>query len=567
MRKDPKKLSPETQDRLAQEILALKAATEPRAWEREAYFKQLPPDHPKHHLPDPVTGLRCGCEKPNPDWQIWLLRTGRGYGKTRTGANWAIGRGLSEPGIWVAVCAPTFLDVKNVCFEGPTGILNCALPGEIQDYNKNDLRISLRNGSIIKGYTADRVDSIRGANLAYCWFDELGVARYEEFYTFGLMPALRVSKSQLLVTTTPRNSPLLNKIQKDADEHPEKVHFTHAASIENWKSPKVREMRDRIIASVGEGSFLARQELEGEHILDVPGALFQMEWFDRSRMEFSEVPEEFRRVVIGVDPAATANPTKSDETGIIVAGEGEDHHLYTLEDLSFFGSPDKVMNVIVAAYHKWNASLVVVEHNTAGDYFKIMLYNKDPFVSYKSIHAMYSKKIRAQPVSPLAEQGRIHMVGDRSRFEELERQLCAMTSYDDRVKAHDDRGDAWVYAMRELGGFGAVNYKEIYGFSLCLKCGGQVHVYMDKKCKKCGEPVIAATPEKDDVRKKSAVRWAAAYSKTCPKGHEYPAKLDGCPECNGDPAGYMARVGKISGMNSGWLSYTGKSNWTRGRGI
>ena len=112
-----------------------------------------------------------------------------------------------------------------------------------------------------------------------------------------------------------------------------------------------------------------------------------------------------------------------------------------------------------------------------------MLYGKDPYISFKSIHAMNSKKIRAQPVSPLAEQGRLHMVGTAGAFEELERQLCAMTSYDDRVKAHDDRADACVYAMRELGGFGAVNYKEIYGFSVCLKCGGQVHVYMDKKCK------------------------------------------------------------------------------------
>jgi len=267
-------------------------------------------------------------------------------------------------------------------------------------------------------------------------------------------------------------------------------------------------------------------------------------------------------VVIGFDPAASANPTRSDECGIVVAGEGFDNHLYTLEDLSFVGSPDKVMDKIVGAYHRWNASLVIVEQQTAGDYFKVMLYNKDPYVAYKAIHAMVSKKIRAQPISPLVEQGRVHMIGERDRFETLERQLCAMTSFDDRVKAHDDRADAWVYAMRELGGFGAVNYKEIYGFSVCSNCSAQVHVYIDKKCRKCGEPVIAPTPERDDTRRKSAIRWAAAYKSVCPKGHEYPAKLSTCPECSGDPNAYMKRVGELTGK-SNWIGYSGRSLFGR----
>ena len=564
VRKDPNKLTPETRDRIAKEILALKAATEPRPWEREAYPKQLPPDHPKHHLVDSHTGKRCGCDKVSPGFQTWLLMTGRGFGKTLTGANWALTKGLSEPGIWVAVCAPTFADVKNTCFEGPSGIKSAAQPGEIIDHNKNDLRITLRNGSIIQGFSAEKPESIRGSNLAYCWFDELGIIRYPEFYEAGLLPALRVSKGQLMITTTPRNTKLLRDIIKEAEKNPEEVHFTRATSSENWKAAGVTKMIQKVTSKFGEGTFLERQELQGEFIAEIPGALFQFEWFDEYRIEDGITPE-FRRIVVAVDPAATSS-IKSDETGIVVAAEGEDHHLYVLQDCSLQGTPDKVMEALISAYYRWNCSLVIGEKNMVGDYFKEMLYGKDPYIPFKTIHAMNSKKIRAQPISPLAEQGRLHMVGPRGQFEELERQLCALTSYDDRVKAHDDRADACVYALRELCGFGAVNYKEIYGFTACKGCDRDVHAYIDKRCKSCGTPVVTPAKEVDPMRKKSAIRWSAAYYRTCPEGHEYPLKLGKCPECSPDPGAYMAQVAKMShANNSGW-SYTNR-DWLSGRKV
>lgn len=546
---------------MREEILAAAAAAEPRPWERHAYNKQLPPDHPRHHLPDPRTGKSCGCERPYPDWETWLLMTGRGFGKTLTGANWALSRGLSEPGVWVAVCAPTFADVKNTCFEGPSGIKNAAQPGEIVDHNKNDLRITLRNGSIIQGFSAEKPESIRGSNLGYCWFDELGIIRYPEFYEAGLLPALRTSKGQLMITTTPRNTKLLREIIKEAEKNPEKFHFTRATSSENWKASGVEKMIAKVTSKFGEGTFLERQELQGEFIAEIPGALFQMEWFDEYRVEEHEVPD-FRRVVVAVDPASSSS-IKSDETGIAVCAEGEDHHLYTLQDCSLQGTPDKVMDALVTAYYRWNASLVIGEKNGVGDYFKGMLYQKDPYIPLKLIQAMNSKKIRAQPVSPLAEQGRIHMVGDRSQFEELERQLCALTSYDDRVKAHDDRADAWVYAMRELCGFGAVNYKEIYGFSACKNCGSDVHVYIDKRCKSCGAPVMVPAQEVDQTRRKSAIRWSAAYYRTCENNHEYPLKLKTCPECKPDPNVYMAQVMKVVNPGNG-PSYAPR-DWFAGR--
>jgi len=522
-----------------------------------AYNKQLPPDHPRHYLPDPVTGKRCGCSGPHLDWKIWLLMTARGYGKTRTGANWVLERGLAEPGIWIAICAPTFIDVKNVCIEGPSGVLASALPGEVVDYNKNGLKITLRNGSVIQGYTADRVDSIRGANLAYCWFDEAAVIRDESFYHFGLLPALRISKSQLLITTTPRSRKLIRDIKNAAEKNPEgRVHYTNATTFENWKSPSVQEMAEGLGASLEPGSHLYRQEIEGELIGDVPGALFSPLWFEGSRVEFDDLPE-FRRTVIAVDPASSATPGKSDETGIVVAAEGVNRELYTLEDCSLTGTPNEVMEKIDEKFNQFDCDLCVAEQNGVKEYFKVMLYNQNPHIPLKLIPAMVSKKIRAQPISPLVEQGRVHMVGF---FDKLEEQLCAMTAFDDRVKLNDDRADAWVYAMRELCGFGSVNWKETYGFFPCSSCDEDVQVYKDKVCKHCGTPVTAQPLPQDKTRQKSAIRWSAAYYRTCPEGHEFPLKAGKCPDCNGDPGAYMRQVMKLSGGNSGKLSYTGK-NW------
>ena len=541
------KLSPETQARLAKEILATRSRIEPRPWEQQAYAKQLPPEHPRHHLADPVTGLSCGCERPDEDWETWLLMTGRGYGKTLCGSNWALSVALSEPGIWVGVCAPTFIDIKRVCFEGPSGIEKVAQPGEIQDYNKNGLKFTLRNGSVIQGYTADRPDSIRGANLAYVWFDELGSISKPDFYHFGLIPALRQSKGRMLVTTTPRNVGIIADLMKDAKKPGSHVHYTRATSMENWKAPSVMKMIEKVKLQYGLESFLGRQELLGELVDDLPGQLFRIQDIDRYRVE--EFPQ-LRNIVIAVDPASTAN-MKSDETGIVVTGEGDDRHFYTLEDVSLQGSTERVMSAIVGAFYRWDASLVVVEKNVAGDWFRQALYDKDPHVPYKPVQAMKGKTIRAQPLSPLMERGLIHMVG--REFDELERQLVAMTSYDDRVKQHDDRADAWVWGMRELSGMGNVDWGEIYGFRTCLKCGGKVNMRLEKACRLCGESFDYTPPP---VSTERSIRWSNAYQKTCDQGHEYPMRLKRCPKCNGD-AEYLEKVSRFIGVNRGNLGYTG----------
>lgn len=559
-------LSLETQERLARDIAAIRAATEPRNWERLARNKQLPPDNPRHHLPwkHPRTGkvYSCGCDGINRDWTKWILLAGRGTGKTRAGAEWTITAALSEPNIYVAVCAPTFMNVRQTCFEDlQSGIIACAQPGEIEEYNRNDLRIKMRNGSIIRGFSAQNIDSVRGTNLSYCWFDELAGIQYAKFFDYGLEPAMRIrpksNPPRMVITTTPSKLRLIRDLVEQSETNPN-IHITSAISEENpfFDEEALLALRRRY-----KGTYLEKQELEGILVDGMDGALFSIENFAEHRIFPGDEPE-FRRIVVAIDPATTSSDS-SDETGIVIAGESLDHHFYVLEDRSLRAAPDQCMKTVAESFHQWEADLVVGE-NTVGDYMAEALAKQDPNIPYKSVAAMKAKFIRAESISILAAQGRVHMVGI---WDELEKQLTSMSSDVERTKMHDDRADAAIWALLELSRRGSANYKEMYGFFPCLTCGEDVNQTLDKTCKHCGAPVLLK--EKEKTRDRST-RWAGAYMKTCDKNHEFPMRLARCPECNQEPGAYMKRVAQISGNagNSAWVSYTGSSrDWFTGRRI
>jgi len=534
-----------------------------RDGDQVARNKQLPPDHPKHAdmWYHPKTGVGYKCESPHgpdgtcPDWDVWIFMAGRGTGKTLAGSQWTLSMARKEPKVWVGVCAPTFADIKNVCFEGTSGIINVADKGEITDYNKNGLKITLRNGSVIQGYSAEKPDSIRGANLYGAWFDELAMIRYLKFYDYGLEPALRVGEGRLMVTTTPRRMKLIRSLVAESRKNPLRVHLTEATSDEN---PHVAKMVAKLRAKYA-GTVLERQELGGELLDEVDGALFTVDMFADHRV-FDEETPEFRRIVVSIDPATTASDA-SDETGIMVCAEGSDRNFYTLEDCSLKGSPEVVMSAAVSAYHRWDADCVVGEVNGVGDYLKAALYHVDPYVPFRTVRGMKGKYARAEPVSVLAQQGKIHMVG--TRFDRLEEQLCAFSSDDDRTTMHDDRADAWVWGMLELSGLSQqVNYREMYGFIACDGCGEQVHE-REKKCGHCGAEI-----HKPDVppSARGEKRWAAAYMNTCDKcGTMFNMREKRCPKCDPAPVHYLAQVGRMTGTDGGgWHGYSGK-DWFRGR--
>jgi predicted phage terminase large subunit-like protein len=284
----------------------------------------------------------------------------------------------------------------------------------------------------------------------------------------------------MLITTTPKRMRLLRQILRKAGDPASHIHVTRASSDENPHFSKVRlaELKANYA-----GTRLYRQEIEGVFNDDVAGALFTLDMISEARIPAAGVPD-LPRIVVAVDPAQTSGEG-ADESGIIVAGDDGCGHAYVLADYSLRGSPEQVMRRAVDAYRAHSADVLVFEDQSGGDWLVTALRHVDPNVPYKKVHAMRGKYLRAQPVAMLMEQGRIHHAGSAEDFERLEDQLCAITEDSDRSKAHDDRADAYVYAIAELRGLSGGSYMSAYSMVKCEECQ---KVYKDDqvKCPRCG---------------------------------------------------------------------------------
>jgi phage terminase large subunit-like protein len=421
---------------------------------------------------------------------------------------------MANPGTFWGVAAPTIGDVERTCLTGESGILSLAEPGDIgpNGYNVNKSRVTLSNGSVIQGFSADSPERARGANLHGVWCDELALFRYESFYHEVLQPALRRGEARMLITTTPKRQRLLRQILRKAEDPGNHIHVTRATSDEN---PHFSTVRLAELKANYAGTRLYRQEIEGVFNDDVAGALFTLDMITAARIDRADLPD-LSRVVVAIDPSQTSGEG-SDESGIIVAGDDGCGHAYLLADCSLRGSPEQVMRRAVDAFRAYSADVVVFEDQSGGDWLTTALRHVDPNVPYKKIHAMRGKFIRAQPVAMLMEQGRIHHAGTAEDFERLEDQLCAITEDSDRSKAHDDRGDAYVYAITELRGLSGGNWRDAYHMVKCEECA---KVYKDDqlKCPRCGlEREIFDPPDRKkgpgaQFRDAEApAGWAAVY--------------------------------------------------------
>jgi len=188
-----------------------------------------------------------------------------------------------------------------------------------------------------------------------------------------------------------------------------------------------------------EGTRLGRQELMGEIIEDVEGALWTLMMLDELRVD--DAPD-LERVVVGVDPAVSAHQD-SDETGIVAVGIGVDGEGYVLADRSCKLSPAGWARIVAGLYHDLEADRVVVEANQGGEMVEYTLATVDQSVPVKRIHASRGKRLRAEPVAALYEQARVHHVGV---FSALEDQMMSFTG--DSGGA-DDRVDALVHGLTE----------------------------------------------------------------------------------------------------------------------
>jgi phage terminase large subunit-like protein len=375
---------------------------------------------PGHRLPGtkvliPFRHARAEQLPPIPSWYVWALITGRGFGKTRTGAEYVKKRMLEDPGHRVACIVPTFGDGRDICVEGESGLRGMvedegAIPwNRIKIWNRSIGELVLTNGSMLKIFgTHDRKDaeSLRGWQCGTAWFEELGTQQYGDVAWDMLEFALRLGDDpRIVVTTTPRKIPIIKRLLKE-DEDPESgtvvTRGSTMSNAENLPAAMLARLRLRY-----EGTTLGQQELMGLLLEDTLGALWTQDDIDRDRA--SAAPGAFDRIVIGVDPAGSHRKT-SDETGIVPVGL-LNGHVYPLEDLSRRYSPEQWADVAVRAYHRHKADAIVVEKNFGGDMVISTLRNRDAGVHVRAVTASRGKAIRAEPIVNLYERRMAHHVG------------------------------------------------------------------------------------------------------------------------------------------------------------
>ena len=413
----------------------------------------------------------------NEDWSIYLYLAGRGAGKTRTAAEWLAWEALSRNNTRWAIVAPTFSDVRDVCAEGESGIINILRSyGVLSDYNRSQGAIALTNGSRIKLFSADEPDRLRGPQHHGAWCDELAAWRYPDTWD-QLQFGLRLGDHpKTIITTTPRPIPLIRNLSERTDGTVKVVRGSTFDNAANLAPQALLELKARY-----DGTRLGRQELYGEVLEDTEGALWTRALIEEARIRPEDAPPYYR-IVVALDPAVTSGES-SDETGIIVAGATPDGHYYILEDATMKGSPELWARKAVELYRKWKCDRIVAEVNNGGDMVEAVLRQVDSTIPYRKVTASRGKKVRAEPVSALSEQKRLHMVGGFSKLED------ELVSWQPDSNESPDRMDAMVWAITELMG-GSVAMRSLSALAdFCPSCRLPLQ-RGTKLCPRCNTAII-----------------------------------------------------------------------------
>lgn len=391
---------------------------------------------------------------PDWDWGTWLILAGRGYGKTRVGAEMVrmwIKQGFNH----VNLVAPTSDDIRDVMVEGESGILAVCPRGERPVYRVSKRRLEWPNGAKSLLFSAEEPNRLRGKQHEKLWCDEPAAWRFDVDAWDQAQFGLRLGRNpQTVATTTPRPTKLMRTLVLESHAQeitdpatgeksmiPPAVAITRGTTYENRSNLAVGFYR-KIIKKY-ENTRLGRQELMAEMLDDNPGALFTHALIEASRVR--KLPP-LVRIVVAMDPATTSNE-ESDEWGIVAAGmDGRDPaHFYVMADESAVRTPDESGKQAVRLYYRLQADRLVAEANNGGDMIETIIRYQDANVAYGKVHASRGKFTRAEPVSALYEQGRVHHHG---MFGPLEDQMC-----DWNPKVDDDspdRMDALVWAVTEL---------------------------------------------------------------------------------------------------------------------
>lgn len=383
---------------------------------------------------------------PAGNWRTWLISAGRGFGKTRAGAEWVREYARRHPECRIALVGASLGEVRAVMVEGESGLIEVCPPENKPVFEPSLKRLAWANGAQAFLYSAAEPESLRGPQHHLAWADELGkwdLASDRAQRTWdNLLLGLRLGeRPRVCVTTTPRSVPLVRALL--ADEPSGSVAVSRGRSIDN--ADNLPQLYLSEMAALYRDSALGRQELLGELLGEVEGALWSRELFDRCR---AALPSEVRiRTVVGVDPPAGE---KGDACGIVVAALLADGTAAVLADASVEkASPERWARAAADAARTWGADRVVAEANQGGKMVESVLRAADEVLPVRLVHASRGKAARAEPIAALYEAGKVRHAG---MFGKLEDQMCGLRSagrYEGPGRS-PDRADALVWALSEL---------------------------------------------------------------------------------------------------------------------
>lgn len=418
-------------------------------------------------------------------WSIWMILAGRGFGKTRTGAETVIKWVRDGVCKRIALVAEDSADARDVMVEGESGIIACSPRNFQPKYEPSKRRLTWPNGAVATLFSAEDYDSLRGPQFDGAWCDELCKWRYAVEAWDNLMFGLRLGEHpRVIVTTTPRPLRLLKDIILRSDTAITKGNTRE--NLINLAEPFKKAVIDKYA-----GTRIGRQELDAEILDDVPGALWNRKMIDDNRIlpvdpETPILLPTMERLVVAVDPPKEVGEAAA-ECGIMVCGKTLEGHGYLLKDATISGSPEEWGREAVKAFDQFQADLLVYEANQGGEMVAAVLRaaarqlkedgeRSADFIPLKAVHATRGKMVRAEPISQLYEQNKMHHVGT---FPDLEDQLCEYTP-DGSMGYSPDRMDALVWAFTELL-VGVIAYEGLMDFyrqeskAITDRLGGKKH--------------------------------------------------------------------------------------------
>jgi len=390
-------------------------------------------------------------QTPEGRWVVWLILAGRGWGKTRTGAETVVKWVNEQPwhpvnspesGFRIALVAETKRDAREVLALGESGLIAVSPPWNKPKYESSKGLITWPSGAFGFLYSGEEPDQLRGPQFHKAWVDEWAKYQYPVETMDNLELALRLGDNpQMVITTTPRPLPMLKEKIAESTERNSDVIVTRGHTNENRANLAPSYIR-RVIKKY-EGTRLGLQELSAQILDDVEGGFWSRQLLDDNRVKLDAKLPEMVRIGIAIDPATSSNED-SNETGMVAGGKGTDGRMYLFHDLSGRMQPEQWARRAITNYDKFQADFIIGERNNGGDLVKrnIDAMDKEIRVKFKAVWASRGKHIRAEPVATLHEQGKIRFVG---HFPELEDQLLFFTPEGYEGVGSPDRAEAFIW--------------------------------------------------------------------------------------------------------------------------